>query len=238
MRRGRDPAPARFAAADRGSSAVEFALIFPVLLILMLFGVQVVTYVNAVRRVEKLAASMSQMLSQPVPPQGSTTATVNAQDIHFAFDSGLVIFPYLMSDGARKGIPWWQDIEIDFASIQFTQIPATTCPSNGDQSPCYLANVVWTTVGTTGGNYRPCVIPQTSASDTASPSRTSIPRSIFGPGSIIAVDVVFTFTPTFATKFMPPMTISRSVYIQPRYASLINYDTTNNDGIATKCPGY
>ncbi|MGH1569884.1 TadE/TadG family type IV pilus assembly protein [Methylobacterium sp. P31] len=236
MNAGTPSSARRFFADARAVSAIEFALIFPVLLILMLAGIQLLTYINATRKVELIAQSISQMLSQAQPPQGSTTATVNATDLHFSFDSALVLFPYLMKDGPRQGLQWWQDIAITFAAVTFTQ-SASNC-SGSDLSSCYTANVVWTSTGTTGGNYRPCTPAQLAADNTAPPSRYVLPRSVFGPGSIIAVDVVFNFKPTFGARFIPAMRIARSMYVQPRYAALVNFDTTGNDGIATRCPGY
>ena len=53
-----------FVRAQSGVAAIEFVVAFPVLLIVMLFGLQIVTYIRAVRKVELLAASMSEMLSQ------------------------------------------------------------------------------------------------------------------------------------------------------------------------------
>jgi len=227
----------RFGTDTRAVSAVEFALIFPVLLILMIAGTQLVTYINATRKVELLAQSISQMLSQAQPPQNTTVATVNAADLHFSFDSTLVLFPYLMKDAPRQGLQWWQDITITFASVAFTQT-ASNCTGTTDLSNCYAANVVWTSTGTSGGNYRPCTPAQLPADNAAPPSRTTLPRSVFGPGSLIAVDVVFNFQPSFGARFIPAVRIARSMYVQPRYAALVNFDTTGNDGIAVKCPGY
>ncbi|GJD67067.1 hypothetical protein MPEAHAMD_7274 [Methylobacterium frigidaeris] len=34
------------------------------------------------------------------------------------------------------------------------------------------------------------------------------------------------------------MRIARSMYVQPRYATLVNFHVAGNDGIATKCPGF
>lgn len=228
----------RFMRSTRAMAAVEFALVLPVLLILTLVGVQVITYVNAVRKVEQLATSISEMISQATPPSTSTIATVNQQDLHFSYDSGLVVFPYLMFDAQQQGVAWWQDIYIDYASVQFVQVPGKTCPPNGDQSKCYVANVVWTSTGTTGPNNRACTIPQLAMDDTASPNKLYLPRSVFGPGSVIVIDIVYTFNPTFAGNLLPALRIARSVYVQPRYATLIKYDTTGNDGIATECLGY
>ena len=236
--------PSRFLGSTHGAVAVEFAFALPVLMVLMMLGVQIVSYVNAVRKVELLTTSISEMISQAAPQPGASTAYVNYQDLHFSYDSGLVVFPYLMSDSARQGVAWWQDINIDYASVQFNNIPNTTCAPTSDQSPCYTASVVWTSTGTVGTNNRACGTAkgqspfQLPMNDTSSPNKLYLPRSIFGPGSVIVIDVVFTFRPVFAANLMQPLTIRRSVYVRPRYASLIDYDTTNSDGIATLCPGY
>jgi hypothetical protein len=202
----------------------------------MLAGLQITLYVNATRKVENVATSIGQMISEASPPSNTTTiATVNAADIHFSYDSTLVLFPYIMNDATQKNIPWWQDINIDYASINFNPIAGASC-SSYDQSACYTANVVWTSAGTAGTNYRHCGSTQTAVDDTVPPSSTTLPRSVFGPGSIIAIDVVFNFVPRFGPRFLPSIRIARSVFLQPRYASLINYDTKNNDGIASPCP--
>ncbi len=240
MARARTGPLHRFAAAEGAMAAIEFALVLPVLAALLIAGSQVVLYVNASRKVGQVARSISQMISQATPPANSTTATVNTTDLHFSYDATLVIFPYLMTDARRQGIAWYTDISINFAGIAFTPTTAT-CNDPTDQSACYLATVVWTSTGTSqpgGANYRPCVTPQLPASNTAAPNRATLPRSVYGPASLIVIDVVFTFTPTFAAKVLPPLRIARTAYVQPRYASLISYDTTGNDGIASKCPGY
>ncbi|KQQ14719.1 pilus assembly protein TadE [Methylobacterium sp. Leaf123] len=233
-----------FRAAEGAVAAIEFALILPTLLLILFAGTQVVAYIDATRKVELVAHSISQMISQSVPPDNSTVARVNATDLHFAYDATLVLFPYVMKDAKRQGRPWWQNISINYASIQFKAKNAT-CQSNLDTSvdlsPCYDAKVVWTTTGTAqpgGNNYRPCDTPQLPSADDAASSRTTLPRSTYGPGSLVVIDVAFDFTPTFGSGFVSAVRIARSAYVQPRYASLVSFDTTNNDGIATKCTGY
>ena len=139
-----------------------------------------------------------------------------------------------MSDAASKGIAWQNDIDIDYASIQFNPVKGASC-SGYDQSSCYTASVVWTSNGTAGTNSRACGSKQTAVDDSTAPTSATLPRSIFGQGSIIAIDVAFKFVPTFGAKFLPAIRIAKSVFLQPRYASLINYDTSNDDGIATSC---
>lgn len=227
----------RLARCQGGVSALEFALIAPVLVVLVLAGFQVVEYVNAVRKIQLVASSISDMITETPPPSvGATTATVNALDVHFSSNSALVLFPYLMKDGPANGTTWSQDITINYASVQFASTGAT-CPGQ-DQSACYVASVVWTSNALGLNNARPCLIPQLAADDTAAPSPHTLPRSLFGPGSAVVIDVIFTFRPTFATSLMRPMTIRRSIYMPPRYVDLINFDTTGNDGAASKCLGY
>ena len=110
----------RFAASRDAVSAIEFALTFPVLLIVMLAGFQIVLYVNATRHVENIAASISEMISQASPPDNSTTvATVNQVDLNFGYDATVVLFPFILKDSASKNVPWRQDISVNFSSIHF-----------------------------------------------------------------------------------------------------------------------
>lgn len=139
-----------------------------------------------------------------------------------------------MRDAALKGMSWWQDIFIDYASIQFTQT-STSCGSNADQSACYAAKMQWTSSGATGRQYRPCLVPQLPAPDNAAASSNTLPKNLFGPGSIIAIEVSFSFVPSIGMRFLPSITIARSVYVKPRYASVINFDTTNHGGIVSEC---
>lgn len=233
----------RFRAADEAMAAIEFALILPTLLLILFAGAQVVAFVNATRKVELVAHSISQMISQATPPKNTNIAQVNAADLHFSYDATLVLFPYVMKDAKRRGLAWWQTISINYAAIQFAAknaACASKTDTSGDLSGCYEARVVWTSTGTAqpgGDNYRPCGTAQLPADDDASPNRTTLPRSSFGPGSLVAIDVVFDFEPTFGSGIVPAIRIARSAYVQPRYASLVTYDTTNNDGIATRCTG-
>ena len=225
---------ARFRRHADGVSTIEFAIVAPLLLILMLGGLQFIAFINAVRKVEAAAASISEMLSQTynINTPNAPTVYVAASDLHFAYDQAMVVFPYLMKDAARQSLSWWQDITIDFASIKFTS-NGLNCAGSYDQSACYVAAVVWTTTGTVGNNARPCGI-QLPTTSTA-PNRLYLPSYVFGAGTVIAVDVVFNFTPVFGSRYFGTQRIARSVYVQPRYASLVDFNTAGNDGIATEC---
>ena len=224
---------ARFGRSTAAVSAIEFAVIFPVLLVLVLAGGQLVLFVNATRKVQQVATSISEMLSQAVPKVTTdSTAKVTETDLNFSYDAALVIFPYVMADAAQRSISWRQALTVSFAGITFNRL-STACDGNQDQSPCFVAAVNWTSTGTSSASFRPCLPFQIPVDDSAAYSRNNLPRSLFGNGSIVAVDVTFTFNPTFGSAFLKPITITRSAFVQPRYVSRIDLDT--NNGVATKC---
>ncbi|UMY18706.1 pilus assembly protein [Methylobacterium organophilum] len=234
-----------FRFADSGIAATEFVLLLPTLLFILFCGAQLITYIDATRKVDLVAYSVSQMVSQLPPPINGSIAKVNSTDLRFSYDSTLVLFPYVMADARLRGVKWQDNISINFASIEFRPKDAS-CKSKiqgaADASACYEAKVVWTSSGSPqpsdGPNFRPCSTSQRAMDDKAPPNRAALPRSAFGPLSLVVIDVVFTFRPTFGARFLPAIRIARSAYVQPRYAALVSYDTTNSDGIAVTCPGY
>lgn len=226
----------RFLRDGRGVAGVEFVMLFPVLLVMILVGTQIASYINAARKVERISNSIAQMLAQAAPPSDNSTteATVSSGDLQFGAASAALIFPYLFQDAQRKHAHWDQDLQINMTSVQFKE-KAGGCNNPADPGACYDANVVWSSLYWTP---RACGVPLTPVADTDPPSPTTLPRSAFGPGSIIVVDVAFDFTPLFGENILPHIVIRRSTYLQPRYASLIKFDTSQGDGLAEVCPGY
>jgi Flp pilus assembly protein TadG len=228
--------------ARQAIAATEFALVLQLLVILMLGSVEVARVIIAARNVTAVATTAVEMLSQ------NGTKKVNYVDLHFATDSTMVIFPQILQDAAQKGISWKKDISVSIAGVLFTANPGgctTTCTS-------YSANVVWNS----GPNKRTCGVALTSASDTATPSKTTLPADVFpvAPSlgaSLIVVNIVFNYTPMFGSTFTAlfgfplfgRVPIARSAYLAPRYIQVpnyIKYDNTvsGDDGIGAECPAY
>lgn len=210
--------------ARHALAAVEFALILPFLVLLMLGTVEAARLIIFSRNVTQVAATMEGMLNQ------NGTGSVNYIDLHFAHDSAMVIFPQMLQDAAQKKISWGNDISISMASVLFTPNPST-CTSNCT----YTANVVWNS----GSNKRACGVPLTPVADTAAPSNTTLPMDVFKSGSLIVVDIAFNYTPIFGLGIFKAIPIRRSAYLPPRYVQLIKYAVkSGDDGIGTECPGY
>jgi hypothetical protein len=233
--------------ARQAIAATEFALVLPLLVMLMLGSVEVARVIIASRNVTAVATTAVEMLSQNI------TTRVDYVDLDFAIASTMVIFPQILQDAAQKGISWKNDISILLAGVCFSPAGSTVCHSlPGCTSNC-AANVVWNS----GPNKRACGTPLTSASDTAAPSKTTLPADVFPAagaapgGSLLVVDIVYNYTPMFGSAltalFGSPLfgtiPIARSAYLAPRYVQFPKYIQYNSafpgdDGIGAECPQY
>ena len=213
-----------FARSRRGIAAVEFALILPLMVVLTLGSVEVARLIIFTRKIELVANTAVEMLTQ------NGTGKVNYIDLHFAQDSTMVIFPQILQDAANKKISWSNDIAISMASVQFSPSPAT-CTSNCT----YVANVVWNG----GPNPRPCGTSLTPVADSSTPTPTTLPTDLYGPGSVLVVDIVYTYTPLFIQNLFGSIKISRSAFLAPRYVPLVKYQViAGDDQIGSECPGF
>lgn len=216
-------------ARDRaGVGAVEFTLILPVALLLLLMGFDTARYVLATERVEEIANTAAEMLAQT---GGSASAilpndgTVANADLQFYWDSSIFIFPGAAAAAQAQNVNWWSQLIVHMSSINFVASP-TGCTTTCSYKPV----VVWSTQ-----NYRACGSTITSVADTSTPSPSTLPKDIFGPGSVIVVDVTYLWKPTFGAAYLPSFTITRSTYMAPRNVNIV--EAAAGDTLATNCSG-
>ena len=198
----------------RAVAALEFVMASPVMIVLLLMGVDTGRYVVATKRIESVAATIGQMISV------SQTGTVTSTDLQFYHNSAMVIFPQVLFDARQQNIPWGSDIGITMSGLSFSPVGSTFVPK-----------MLWTG----GQNPRSCTTPMQAAPDTAAPSSSKLPTDVFGPTSLIVVDVTFAFRPTIAPFFLQTIPIARSYYVAPRYVQTINYVASGGSSIATVC---
>jgi Flp pilus assembly pilin Flp len=189
----------------RGVAAVEFAFVAPVLIVVLLAGFDIARYAQTVRRVEAVATSIGQMLSV------STSGQVAVADLRFYEDATMVLLPQVLQDSYQRQISWGNDINITVSSINFS-----------GSDPNYVGTVGWSA----GSNLRPCKTPMTATSDVSPPTAQTLPIDVFGPGSLIVVDIVFNFRPSVSSRILQSMPIVRSYYVQPRYVAALSYAGT------------
>jgi Flp pilus assembly protein TadG len=222
-----------FARSRRGIAAVEFALVLPFMIILTLGSIEVARLIIFTRKIELVANTAVEMLSQnnTPAPSNASQGVVNFNDLHFTQGATLVIFPQILQDAANKGVEWSNDIAISMASIQFTPTPST-CTT----SCTYKANVIWNS----GPNPRPCGTSLTPVADTNTPTPTTLPTDVYGPGTILAVDIVYTYTPLFIQTIFGSIKIARSAFLAPRYKpqGIVYQVISGDDKIGAECPGF
>jgi hypothetical protein len=218
-----------FVRQRQAASTVEFAFLVPVVLLLLLMGFDTGRYVLATERIQEVANSVAEMLSQagtatsPIIPSKSGDGVVQDSDLHFYYDSAMATYPDVLAVANNTGTYWWQLLTVQMTSVKFNATP------NGCTTSCtYKPTVMWTTGG------RSCGLTLTSVIDTSAYSPSTLPSGVFGPGSIIVVDVFYTFTPTFGAAYMPSFSIERSAFMAPRNVPYVESQAT---GMAPPCAG-
>lgn len=206
---------------ESGTSAVEFAIVVPFLILVLLGSTESFRYTWAVRKTVATSNAMGEMIS-------STQADMKTSDLQFIMDGGMVIAPQVLGDAARRSVLWTSILQPSFTSVVFTMNAG--CTSNCT----IIANVAWSA----GPHRRPCgtLLP---VADDVPYSPSSLPQDLFRSGSVIVVDTQMNYQPLFGSAIMPSKIITRSAFFVPRYLSRVGIgDTTSNPSLVTQCPGY
>ena len=167
-----------FVRQRQAASTVEFAFLVPVVLLLLLMGFDTGRYVLATQRIQEVANSVAEMLSQTdsrrqrrlQPPQAGA-GYVQDSDLHFYYDSAMATYPDVLTVANNTGTYWWQLLTVQMTSIYFNATP-TNCVS---PNCTYTPEVVWTT------GARSCGLTITAASDTSGYNASTLPTRCLRP---------------------------------------------------------
>jgi Flp pilus assembly protein TadG len=205
--------PRLFIVAECGVAAVEFAVLMPFMLLLYMGATQLVHGMIVSRKLSVVSRTLADIVAQQ--PQGTNLSASQLSDI---FSGALEIMaPYSTTP-----------LRLTVSGIDF--VP--TAPN----ATTYNATLRWS-VASNSGALRTCGV-QTSSSNGTTTNSSSVPAGIYGPGSVIAADVSYTFTPSFGINLLnwgsPPGSIrmARTMFMRPRVQSSISYSGT--DGV--HCP--
>lgn len=204
----------RFIRARDGVSAVEFALISPLLIVLFGGVVELSGTITASNRASFVSDTIAEMASRL-----DHTATTSELK-NFAVAAALVD-PDLLHYAAAANLPIEGAYKATITSVQFTpKIP--TCLNNCD----YNANVVFSY--TMNGTARSCgtLAPAPASSQTYA----TLPQDVFGPGSLVVVDIEASYQPLKTVRLPTTMVFKRTSYFRPRYVSRVNSQSN--------CPGF
>ncbi len=205
-----------FAKRSDGVSAVEFGLVAPVLVLMFLGVLELSGTITASNRATFVADAVAEMVSRV-----DHTVTNDELD-SFAISSAL-IDPDIVKYARLENKKIDKAFKITISSVQF-EPKILTCLLLGCE---YDAKVVFSY--TMNGTKRACgkLTPAAAESQTL----TTLPTDVYGPGSLVIVDVETYYTPIMPVRFKSgPATFKRTSYFRPRYVSRVNSDKN--------CSGY
>lgn len=217
-----------FARDTRAVGAVEFAISLPFVVFLMVGGYETANYVRASLRVETAANAIAEMLSQAKADpnaQASGDGLVTQSQLHFFRNSMIYTLPDAQTEATQTGQDWTQLAAVSYWSVKFKP-NAANCGANCVYTPV----VVWSY------NHGPaCDAQIQSVADDATVTPTTLPQSVYGPGSLMVVQVTYKYYPTFGANIFGPSTITRTALMAPRNVPLVELsDSADN---AATCAG-
>lgn len=204
--------PRPFVHDRSGVAAVEFALILPVMLVMLVGGLELSAMVTASNRATFIAETIGELVTRSKAPIGE-------RDMSGIIKMAALIDPNVIRFADATGKELDKAVDITVSSVVFEAKPA------GCRKECtYEANVVFSEA--LSGTKRACGKLQSGENRSA----TTIPKGTFGPGSVVVVDVVSHYQPIFATILKDTFDFQRSTYFRPRQVAVVNY--------VKNCPGY
>ncbi|MBV1706318.1 MAG: pilus assembly protein [Hyphomicrobiales bacterium] len=199
----------RFRADKTAIAAVEFALIFPFMLLMYFGSVEIELAVSAGHKLEVVADEMALLLGAEV------SQNLQDSDMKAIFDAATpMMYPYDITNGK---------LAITLSSVTFepTAPGATT----------YNAMMDWSVTNSgTNANLRLCSFsPLSQTSDGSNPSLTSIHTGVVQGGSIMVADLVYSYpSPLNIQNFFyhsqPTITMRRTVVDGVRDFGYLNYN--------------
>jgi Flp pilus assembly pilin Flp len=217
--------PKKFIRAQTGVAAIEFALLLPLLILIMLGSFELQRYLRIERQLTLTAENIAAMVAQ--------RQSIENDVLNLDYDIAYHTFPAARDEPPKL---WWHVLVHQISGVIFTPTVAG-CTKNCT----YAANLTWNwptyDTGFGLGALRRQCGPITPTPDSAQPTGATLPASMFGPGSMIAVDLRYEFKPLFGSMFMPTIILSRRGYANARFASPYLKIVAGGSSLL-RCPGY
>ncbi|MET0314693.1 MAG: TadE/TadG family type IV pilus assembly protein [Hansschlegelia sp.] len=199
----------RFGRARRGVAAVEFAMVAPVLVLMLGGVVELGGAITASNRSTYVADALAEMVSR-------VDHKITSDEMRNYIVSASLVNPDIIRYAAKSGTAIEQAFKVTVSSVQFNKKTAS-CTSN-----CvYEAKVVFSY--SMNGAPRACgtLTPAAGSGQTS----TTLPTEVFGPGTLVVVDVETFFSPLMTARLPVTVSFKRSAYFRPRSVSRIDYQT-------------
>ena len=207
----------------RGTSALEFALLAPALIVIALSLYDVTSAVIAWWQMAAGAHAIG-LIATNLAATPSLTNVLSAKDAGTASTAIYAVRPSLAGGGQQFGVT--------VSSIVFT------APSGCSANCTYTASVAWSAALQGSAAARPCG-PLVPAPDGSPPSPGTLPADAFSPAPLLLVDVTYRYVPLLTSPFAASFPIRESAYFAPRTgsnAAWVRY--TGANAAQVQCPGY
>lgn len=229
----------------RGTVAIEFAMVMPILVTAILGVVDTCRAIIAWQLLTSSAEAVAEIATaeSAIPDSSGNYELSDAQ----VQDATTAIYAFMPALNTGDGGNDYSAFSVTLSAIQFTTATTATasCPSG---SAC----VMWSVVGsysTNEGTFavaslqeRVCGTALTQNLPGSSPSLTTLPTSgLTGVNSLIVADVQYQFTPLFVKFITGPISMFRTAYLPARVGSATPYvQYVAPTGAPTDffCPGY
>lgn len=196
---------ARFLRRPDGVSAVEFGLLAPVLAIMLGGAIELSGAITAANRSTYVADAVAEMVSR-------VDHTVTADELKSYALASALIDTDIIRYARVSGKPIEQAFKITITSVQFEpkllSCVLLSCEYKGATVFSYTLN----------GDKRPCG----ALGKSWNIEKSSLPAELFGPGSLIIVDVETFYSPVMPIRLSKTISFKRSSYFRPRYLPRIN----------------
>ncbi len=209
----------------RGAVAVEFALITPVLLTIVLSLSDVTNAVIAWWRLTAAAGAIA-FIATTYAATPNNTNVLTLKQATTASTAVFAVVPALATAPAST-------YGVTISSVVMTpSVPGCT------RNCAYRANTAWSAVLQGTAPKRPCG--QLGSVPDGQPSTpTTLPLDAFTPAPVLVVDVTYDFTPIFTNLFGSGLRFTETAYLAPRTGDISAWTRiTGPNAAATQCPGY
>lgn len=215
----------RLLAAESALAGIEFALVVPVLL-LMLAGVVDLSLAIITGRRLTIAAADVALTASTMAAQSSNLNALNGTQAWQATTAPFAIFPAWRSAGTGD-----RGFSITLSAVDFAAA-APGCTTRCAQ----VATTRWSMGNRTGQVMLRSCGTLAAAPDNASDSMTTLPAGVFGATSVLVGDVSTVFMPLFTSVFVAPVTMLRSAYVPPRVNNGVQLTDLGGPGQSVICP--
>jgi Flp pilus assembly protein TadG len=217
----------------RGSPAIEFALVAPVMIVLLTGSYDITQLLIAQNRILSTAQAIVEIATElSIQPDQSMSLTTNQ-----AFQAESVI--YAIIPGLKSGSDASQ-FWVSLSAVVFVAIPAG-CTAGVNCT--YVAHTAWSTAfaQSTTQVTRPCgVIAQIAPTQQA--TIANLPSAgMTALTSMVVADVSYTYRPLFTGFVTGPVVLHRTAFLPPRTGlatQYVQYDLANGATDPFVCPGY